>query len=557
MKRFRKGSAAAASSPSLQDCKSVIGASYGKTNVTQYFRFLQENKAEFNMVMNIKNVECFDDLNTIQRALVLVVEDERNELWYEIFSGEFSAFATRKITKSLNAHTCKKHGIQVVLAVYGLLECTQKVADIFDKQTGNELTVHASNSVFGDPWPNVFKSFTLVYRVKLQSGQWSEPRVKVCEEHALLRVDIIEELNSSIVFEANSPLSSIVRKRRHEAVNKEVCKYVPQDGINILAATYGPEDVTEKVKEFLNTERTFLRVEATNNTFGDTWAGVIKYLVVYYTIDKDDEIYVASKIEHQTLTISKHNTDHIICASNESNTNRETNFDMIRIHGAMAGDSNRTFEMRTYFENNEGAEKLLRFNEGQYEHSKCLIMLYSFGASPFKLFIARNGEEKSLFETKSKFASIYIENNKDSIVTVHQNYRSNINQMYINLVKNEILIKSNETKVYIQSWKSGEQILKDHKNSKIVSSGAFVKHLMEGKCNVRGPLMTVENEKSKFLIPLFELTSADMRRKHLPQIIRNNLVHFLDETIPDQPGLSKFTSHTLFSLTDISLHFQQ
>ena len=78
--------------------------------------------------------------------------------------------------------------------------------------------------------------------------------------------------------------------------------------LNILAAAYGKQSFTEKVRGMVIGENS-LTVKAANATFGiDPWPGHAKTLVIFFKIgDKDEQVVAVT--ENTTVTISEGKTD--------------------------------------------------------------------------------------------------------------------------------------------------------------------------------------------------------------------------------------------------------
>ncbi|NOK34390.1 hypothetical protein D7W79_02260 [Corallococcus exercitus] len=145
--------------------------------------------------------------------------------------------------------------LQIVGAVYGLVNVTSAViAAVNRNTTPQSLSIDATNENFGDTWPTVTKSLTVAYRYS-STGPVS---VAVVKENATLTIGAAE-------FEAY---------RARPAVDD------PGPLLQVLAATYGPSDVTATVRTLVDAATQSLSLTANNATLGDTWPNVTKALVI-------------------------------------------------------------------------------------------------------------------------------------------------------------------------------------------------------------------------------------------------------------------------------------
>jgi hypothetical protein len=144
--------------------------------------------------------------------------------------------------------------LEIVGAVWGLWHVTANVSSRIDRHsTPQSLSIRASNEVFGDSWEGMSKSLTVAYRY----GQDGAVQVAVAGEGGTLTIGANE-------YEASRALRPEYQGR----------------WINVLAATYGLGDVTSKVREKIKAPPQSLSVTADNATFGDTWEGTLKSMVV-------------------------------------------------------------------------------------------------------------------------------------------------------------------------------------------------------------------------------------------------------------------------------------
>lgn len=142
--------------------------------------------------------------------------------------------------------------LNIIAAVYGLETVTTQIQSLVSKGKIDTLELLVENDVIGlDGWRGQIKSLTVVYNY--DNGPL---RVTGAKEHEVLKInpDTISSYNQT-----------------------ELTK--PGQGHFVLAATYGPKDVTAKLRALSNENGTiFLTVS--NAVFGDTWPGIAKTLVV-------------------------------------------------------------------------------------------------------------------------------------------------------------------------------------------------------------------------------------------------------------------------------------
>ena len=136
-------------------------------------------------------------------------------------------------------------------AVYG----REYVTNLMNSKVTQSQTlsnVAPSNSVFGDSWPGVHKTLTVVYK-----HEGYDPNIVIVREHGSLNLNIPSRSRGS---NAESTYSG--------------------NNLRIIGAAYGLADVTYHVQSMVRNNR--LDVSASNSVFGDTYGGVRKTLVVVY-----------------------------------------------------------------------------------------------------------------------------------------------------------------------------------------------------------------------------------------------------------------------------------
>ena len=157
-------------------------------------------------------------------------------------------------------------------AVYGRKDVTNLLnSKVTESQTLSNIA--PSNGVFGDSWPGVHKTLTVVYK-----HEGYDPNIVILREHASLNLNI---------------------PSRSQGSNAEhICE---GNNLKIIGAVYGLADVTYQVQSMVQNNR--LEVSARNNVFGDSYGGVVKTLVVVYRFGNED--YKTTFVtEGNTLNIS-------------------------------------------------------------------------------------------------------------------------------------------------------------------------------------------------------------------------------------------------------------
>ncbi len=144
--------------------------------------------------------------------------------------------------------------LHIVLAVYGLKTVTENIQNLITQEQPGELRFTVNNKVIGeDGWLGQKKSIMIIYNY--DDG---DLHLVAGKEGDIININ-------PYVYKTTKPLY------RNAVTNNA--------GLTVLAATYGPEDVTEKVQELISPYKTAY-FRADNSIFEDTWFGVAKTLVV-------------------------------------------------------------------------------------------------------------------------------------------------------------------------------------------------------------------------------------------------------------------------------------
>jgi len=144
--------------------------------------------------------------------------------------------------------------LNIIVAVYGLKTVTEKIKDLLREGDSQILSFIVSNRVIGeDGWHGQRKSITIIYNYDegdLQVATAREGDVIILRPHP------------------GGTSRSIAKKNS-----------VPDQRTSVLVATYGPRDVTDKVKTMISFYNTLL-FPVDNILLGDAWKGIEKTLVV-------------------------------------------------------------------------------------------------------------------------------------------------------------------------------------------------------------------------------------------------------------------------------------
>lgn len=144
--------------------------------------------------------------------------------------------------------------LNIIVAVYGLKTVTEEIKNLIIEGKPQTLSFTVNNKIIGeDGWIGQRKSIMVVYNY-----DGGNIHVAAAEEEDLLTIHP-DQLSANKLILSNN------------LVNK--------NSLSILAASYGPADVTDKVRELVSAYNT-LSFTIDNTTFDDTWYGVAKTLVI-------------------------------------------------------------------------------------------------------------------------------------------------------------------------------------------------------------------------------------------------------------------------------------
>ena len=171
--------------------------------------------------------------------------------------------------------------LNIVVAVYGLKTVTDLVNDLIIDGRPQTLSFVVNNKIIGeDGWVGQRKSIMVVYNY-----DGGDLHVAAAKEGDVLIVNP-NQLNTN----KTEPLNNTANK----------------NGLSVLAATYGPVDVTDKVRELISCYNT-LSFTIDNIIFDDTWYGVAKTLVIILA-SGDEVTAVEVFVERETCYIDLNET---------------------------------------------------------------------------------------------------------------------------------------------------------------------------------------------------------------------------------------------------------
>jgi len=145
--------------------------------------------------------------------------------------------------------------LNIIVAIYGLKTVTDNISNLIIDGNPQTLNFIVNNQVIGeDGWRGQQKSVTVLYNY---DGS-SELCVAAAKEGDVLTI-------------------TPDKPRQFRFLHADTS--IDDGRLSVLAATYGPDNVTYKVKNLISSYNT-LSFVADNTIFGDTWYGVPKTLVI-------------------------------------------------------------------------------------------------------------------------------------------------------------------------------------------------------------------------------------------------------------------------------------
>lgn len=236
--QFEQATQAAA--PALQDGAmqpelTVWGASFGATDISAATRALVDSPAA--TLSLVASRATFGNAVEGRRHTFVIVASYAGQVPFVDIVVEDEPYALGY-----------RPPLHILSAFYGLKDVTDIVRASVSRR---RLSVSASSSVFGDGWPAMRKTLHVVY----QYGD-RKPQMAATTENQTLHVDYAP------------------------AVPASQASLDPR-ALNIIAAAYGPVDVTAKVAALV--ENGALSFTADSLTFGDTWPAAVKSFSMVYS----------------------------------------------------------------------------------------------------------------------------------------------------------------------------------------------------------------------------------------------------------------------------------
>ena len=221
----------------------IWGASYGPADVTAKVR-AQAGGSE-DLALTADNATYGDSWPGVQKALVVVYSHPRRPL------------TTAIVHENVPLNVVAEDELQILGAFYGKAAVTDRAAAAIDRNAKPQtLTITADNGTFGDTWPWVPKTLTIVYRY----GSDGAALVKTVREGEMVTIGAAEQK------ESRAGVLGVP---------------VPYGELTVFGASYGPADVTDRVSALAAADPN-LSFTANNELFGDSWPGVPKMCAVVW-----------------------------------------------------------------------------------------------------------------------------------------------------------------------------------------------------------------------------------------------------------------------------------
>jgi hypothetical protein len=233
--------AGASTAPGVAGKLTVWGASYGPADATAKVRALVGSDQVLGFTAD--NATFGDSWPGVRKTCVVVS------------SYQGSGPVTDIVIESAACSAVPGGDLQILGAAYGKADVTARVAAAVDRRVDpNSLDIGADNGTFGDGWPGVPKTLTVVFRF----GSDGAPAIKTAREGERLAIGAADQAKS------------------RAGTSPECCR---AGYLTLWGASYGPDDVTDKAWAWLGSNQA-LALTADNATFGDSWPGVRKGCVL-------------------------------------------------------------------------------------------------------------------------------------------------------------------------------------------------------------------------------------------------------------------------------------
>lgn len=232
----------ASTAPPTGDDKLIVwGASYGPADVTAKVR--SAVGADQTLQLAVGNAIFGDSWPGVPKSCVVVTSYRGTPLLTQI------------LTEGSPGSAVPGENLQILGAAYGKRDVTAVVAGKIDRGANPDtLSVSADNATFGDSWPGVPKTLTVVFRY----GSDGAAAVKTARE--------------------GQPLT--IGEAECAASRRNASSVPPVPGLlTVFGASYGPAVATDQVTSGIGSDQR-LAFTADNAKFGDSWPGVPKTFVL-------------------------------------------------------------------------------------------------------------------------------------------------------------------------------------------------------------------------------------------------------------------------------------
>lgn len=334
--------------------------------------------------------------------------------------------------------------LQILGAAYGRAEVNQRVTRAVDWSANpNTLSINADNATFGDNWPGVPKTLTVVFRYGSDGGvvvktvkegetltlggpdyQASRDRASgATPQFGKLTIwgasygpaDVTDKVRARVAADQTLDFTAdndtlgdswpgtrkacvVVSSFQGRPIETDIyeegayCATVPGEDLQILGAAYGRADVAARVKAAVDRPASpnTLSIGATNDVFGDSWPGTPKTLTVVYRFGSDGAPGVKVAREGETLTIGV--AEHIASRRNASAATGVPG--LLTIWGASYGPKDVTDEVSGYL----GSDQALSFTAGNAAFGdtwpgvrKACVLVSSYQGQPPRVDIIEEG----------------------------------------------------------------------------------------------------------------------------------------------------------------------
>ena len=332
----------------------ILGAAYGPADVTGKVRSLRKNQE---LSVRADNSVFGDTWHKEAKSLVIVFQyDNGAPTVCAVKEGQnvtirpppsssspsnlLAMEGLQGINDVVTRTQSKKTDLKILGAVYGLKDVTSK-AQSFVK--GGRFYAVANNATWGEGWKGVTKTLVVVYEYN------GVPSM----------VDIAVENNRMY--------------------------FIASPALRILGASYGPADRTEKVISLV--KNTALEVVADDKTFGDTWPGRAKALVVIYQYGEEKPDVAIARQGRVMNIVYRPGPDYLPPAD-------PTNLDIL---GAAYGLRDVTAKVRSLIRGNA-----LNFNadnstlgDNWHSKTKSFTLVYQYGRNqPLQTIAIENSKVK-------------------------------------------------------------------------------------------------------------------------------------------------------------------